>query len=213
MTTLSKGALAVCAFALTVGLAFGGYDEGHDEGHGEGHAKGMPFCPVMGDETVNFAVSTATDEGPVFFCCKDCIEKYTKKPEKYAEKVAAQRKVLADRPKVQLTCPVSKNPVDPKVTVDTDNGKVGFCCTDCIEKYQKEPAKYASALANSYTYQTVCPVMGETINPTVHVTAEGGAEVYFCCKGCIKKFKTDQAKYAPKLEEQGVLLAADHDDD
>ena len=90
--------------------------EGHGHGHGDHqHAEktpsptSLPKCPVM-DEPINLAVTVATDDGPVFFCCKDCISKYKGKPAKYAAKVAAQRRALADRPKIQATCPVSKEP-------------------------------------------------------------------------------------------------------
>jgi YHS domain-containing protein len=162
----------------------------------------LPKCPVMG-EPINFAVSVATDDGPVFFCCKDCIPKYEADPAKYAEKVAAQRKALADRPKVQVLCPVSGEPVDPKVFVEHDGAKVYFCCKGCIGKFQKDPEKYKAALANSYTYQTKCPVSGNAIDPEAHV-----GKIYFCCKGCPKKFFADPAKYAPNLEAQGFKFAA-----
>jgi YHS domain-containing protein len=39
-----------------------------------------------------------TDDGPVYFCCKGCAAKYKANPAKYAEKVAAQRKFLAEHP-------------------------------------------------------------------------------------------------------------------
>ena len=39
-----------------------------------------------------------------------------------------------------------ENKVDPDVTT-TYNGKtIGFCCKDCIPKFEKEPAKYMATL-------------------------------------------------------------------
>lgn len=170
-------------------------------------AAGLPRCPVM-DEPVNLAVSVPTDDGPVFFCCKECIPKYQANPDKYAAKVAAQREVLAGRPKVQVTCPVSGEPADRKVFIEDAGEKVYFCCKGCINKYQGAPEKYKAALANSFTYQTKCPVMGEDIDPQAFTQTAGGTSIYFCCKGCDKKLFADPSKYAPNLDAQGYTFDA-----
>ncbi|MFQ5495237.1 MAG: hypothetical protein ACE5EX_07625, partial [Phycisphaerae bacterium] len=39
----------------------------------------LPNCPIMG-ESVDFSVSTMTDDGPVYFCCPGCIKKFKKNP-------------------------------------------------------------------------------------------------------------------------------------
>jgi YHS domain-containing protein len=45
---------------------------------------------------------------------------------------------------VNKKCPVSGEDVDPKGKTVTYKGKtVGFCCDDCIEKFEKDPDKYA----------------------------------------------------------------------
>ncbi len=197
------------AFGLAPAMAQHG-DHGADHGDHQ-HAEktsapaSLPKCPVM-DEPINLAVSVATDDGPVFFCCKGCISKYKGKPAKYAAKVAAQRRALADRPKVQVTCPVSKEPVDQDVFVESNAPKVYLCCKGCVNKYQRNPGKYASALANSYTYQTKCPVMGEEIAPASFTTVADDTKIYFCCKGCDKKFFKDLHRYAPKLVAQGFTF-------
>lgn len=64
---------------------------------GKGNERTLPNCPVM-DQPIDFAISVRTADGPVYFCCKGCIAKYQANPAKYAEKVAAQRKALANRP-------------------------------------------------------------------------------------------------------------------
>jgi YHS domain-containing protein len=213
MNRFAKQMLLGSAFAfglaLTPALA---QHEGHGHGHGDHeHAveasptASLPRCPVT-DEPVNLAVNVETDTGPVFFCCKDCVSKYEANPARYAEKAAAQRRALADRPRVQVTCPVSKEPVDPKVFIEHEGQKVFFCCKGCVDKYQRGPAKYASALANSYTYQTKCPVMNEDIDPKSFTTAGNGMNIYFCCKACDKKFFADPAKYAPRLVAQGFTV-------
>lgn len=157
-------------------------------------------------EAVNLSVSTATDDGPVFFCCKGCIRKYKAEPAKYAAKVAAQRKALADRPRVQVTCPVSKEPVNQKVFIEQEGRKVYFCCEDCVKEYKADPGKHKVALANSYSYQTKCPVMGEPINPKASTTLSTGETIYYCCKRCDKKLLADPAKYDKNLLAQGIHI-------
>ena len=184
----------------------------------------LPNCPVM-DEPIDFTVSAKTDKGPVYFCCAGCIDKFNKKPEKYAEKAAAQRTALKDRPKIQVICPVSGKAVDGKTSLKHEGQTVGFCCANCPAKFQADPAKYQAALANSYTYQTMCPVMNEEIDPTSFSVLPTGQKIYYCCDGCGEKLVKNPAKYASKLAAQGVnidikkILAAgkkgskDHDHD
>lgn len=180
-------------------------------------------CPILG-EPINLAVAIETADGPVFFCCQECVPKFQSDPAKHAVKVTEQRKALADLPKIQVLCPVSGDPADRKVFVETAGKRVYFCCKGCINKYQTNPGKYASALANSYTYQTKCPVMGEDIDPKAFSTAGRGKRFYYCCKGCDKKFFKDPEKYLPNLVAQGFSINtqemtqndpghAGHDDD
>jgi len=170
---------------------------------GEDIAKAL--CPITG-EAINLAVSTETDDGPVFFCCQACVKKYAESPDKFGEQVAAQRKVLATRDRVQVKCPVSGNPADPKVFAEQEGRKVHFCGTDCIAKFQADPGKYQRALANAYTYQTKCPVMGEGINPKSFATLATGETIYYCCKGCDRKLQAEPEKYAANLASQGLRI-------
>tara|TARA_Y100000031_G_scaffold20303_1_gene20776 strand:- start:201 stop:512 length:312 start_codon:yes stop_codon:yes gene_type:complete len=53
--------------------------------------------------------------------------------------------------------------------------------------------------------QRDCPVMGGKINKDLYTDYEG-KRVYFCCPGCIGKFKADPEKYIEKLEAEDVTL-------
>ncbi len=220
MNNVAKHLMIGSVFALGLGMTplmaqHGGQGHGPDE-HGKAQHAALPRCPVV-DEPVNLAVSMATDDGPVFFCCKGCIKKYKASPDKYAKIVTAQRMALASREKIQVTCPVSGNPVNQDTFVESNGEKVYFCCKDCAGEYKNNPSKYASALANSYTHQTTCPVMDEEINPQVFTKTASGNKIYFCCKGCDKKFAKNPKKYIPKLVAQGLTyeieeLATSKDD-
>ncbi len=209
MIQVLLGSTALLVFAPAPALAqHSGHGSNQDDSqHGDKAASpiGLAKCPVM-NESINLAVNVETADGPVYFCCQDCIPKYQASPAKYAAKIAAQRKILADRPKIQVLCPVSKDPVDQDISVESAGKTVYFCCKGCINKYKADPARYASALANSYTYQTKCPVMGEHIDPKAFTTAADGKRIFFCCDGCNKKFYGDLEKYTPNLIAQGFSV-------
>jgi YHS domain-containing protein len=48
--------------------------------------------------------------------------------------------------------------------------------------------------------QTMCPVMGGTIDKNVFVEYKG-KKVYFCCPGCKDKFEAEPEKYLAKLPQ------------
>ena len=48
---------------------------------------------------------------------------------------------------VNKKCPISGDDVDPKVKTANYKGKtVGFCCEECIDKFEKDPDKYGKEL-------------------------------------------------------------------
>ncbi len=64
-----------------------------------------------------------------------------------------------------------------------------------------QPAAAAVQTATkSTTEQTTCPVLGNPIDPAVFVEYKG-KKVYFCCRGCDKKFQEDPEKYLAKLPQ------------
>ncbi len=54
--------------------------------------------------------------------------------------------------------------------------------------------------------QTLCPVLGNKINKAIHVDYQG-QRIYFCCPGCVAKFKKDPQKYLSKMKAEGVTPA------
>lgn len=168
-------------------------------------AKELPVCPVMGEE-VDFSAKTMTDDGPVYFCCNMCIPKFKKVPAKHAEKHATQRTALAKLDRVQTNCPVDGKSVDGKLTAEVSGHKVAFCSKECQAKYAEHSGAFNAKLADSYTYQTRCPISGEKIQPNVFTDLNTGQRIYFCCARCSEKLLKDPAKYAPKLEEQGIMI-------
>lgn len=155
------------------------------------------LCPITGEEIdKKFFADTAA--GRVYVCCKGCIKKYTANTEKYAAKVFAQQDALGVE-RVQVTCPLSGEPVDGKTSLKHKGMTIKLCCEKCVAGFKKDPEKHMPGYYASFTTQTECPVMGEEIDPKSFATVADDQKVYFCCKRCVKKFESDRAKYAKRL--------------
>ncbi|MFZ2447608.1 MAG: YHS domain-containing protein [Syntrophobacteraceae bacterium] len=64
-----------------------------------------------------------------------------------------------------------------------------------------------SMVSMSYAQaQTKCPVMGYKVDEKVY-TDHQGKRVFFCCKDCIEKFKSDPAKYMNKMDAEQAAPA------
>lgn len=210
---------ATLLFAFPVGTALSQEHGGHGTADGKKTAeqkpadsdRKLPLCPVMG-ETVDFAVKTMTDDGPVYFCCEPCIKKFTKEPAKYAEKLAAQREALKKLERIQVTCPISGNPIDGKTQIVTRGKPVSFCCARCVSKFDSagnsdsDNRRLDAKLEDCYTYQTRCPVSGDKVDPTVFTDLPTGQRIYLCCSGCADKLLKEPAKYAERLAAQGTPI-------
>jgi len=114
--------------------------------------------------------------------------------------------------KPQTQCPVMGGKIDKEVYTEYDGKRVYFCCPGCIAKFKEHPKLYLEKLAkegvtleNAGKPQTTCPVLGGKIDKNVYADYKG-KRVYFCCAGCVAKFKEDPSKYLKKLAEQGVSL-------
>jgi YHS domain-containing protein len=165
----------------------------------------VPECPVMG-EPIDFSIAADTPEGPAYFCCKMCVRRYTKQPEKYSEQVGNQRALLSQRPRIQVRCPVTGGKCDTKVSSKHGDQTVYFKNAEAATQFMKEPQRYAGKLAGSYTYQVICPVMGKPVDPSVSSDLISGHTVYFCCDRCKGMFFAKPADYIAGLSAQGIRV-------
>jgi len=71
-----------------------------------------------------------------------------------------------------------------------------FCCPDCIDKFMKEPVKYAKSVETVPAdelaiYEIVgndkCPILGNPVNKNISAIKDKKL-YYFCCRDCINKF-------------------------
>ena len=104
------------------------------------------LCPVKGkaiddDDYVDFQGQR------VYFCCQGCEKKFKADPEAYFAKMKERGEVAESN---QTVCPVSGDALkNHNVFVELAGRKIYFCCKDCIEDFNKDPAKVLKALDNT----------------------------------------------------------------
>ena len=87
-----------------------------------------------------------------------------------------------------VKCIVGGEAASASVSADYQDGKVYFCCENCLKKFKADPAKYATKanhqlVASGQAKQASCPLSGGKVDEG-KVIEVNGAKVYFCCDQC-----------------------------
>jgi YHS domain-containing protein len=93
------------------------------------------------------------------------------------------------------------------ITFTYQNQEIKLCCKGCEKEFRKNPAKYVAKIQEAakhlkpYPLDT-CVVTGEKLGGMgePYVFVHQGREIKLCCKGCLKEFKKDPAKYLKQIE-------------
>lgn len=158
-------------------------------------------CPVTG-KPIDTDIFAEHQGEKVYFCSASCRARFKRSTGEFLP--ALYRQIFAQR--VQINCPVMDEPIDPSLYLMHKGQRIHVCCKPCINKFQKAPDKYLDTYVENVIEQVHCPVSGEAIDPAVF-TEHKGKKVYFCCKGCINKFKAEPAKYEAVLRPTAGLIA------
>lgn len=152
-----------------------------------------------------------------YFCCDGCKEAFVKNPEKYIHKKATEEQMHEhgeaaeehmhahgeeDGTVVDPVCGMKIKKSDAKATYEHNGKTYYFCMESCLEKFKKDPEKYAQKTEEMVT----CPVSGETIKKSEAAGSHeyNGKTYYFCCPSCKEKFLENPEKYAKKKGEVAV---------
>ena len=234
---LIASAVAVAIFAL-MGTPVHAADDGHaHDGHANHKAKtddgqrvGDPY-PLMVDPLgdslieVDKPIIILHDGRELRFASEENLEKFKKDPAKYLAEL--DKKIIAQQtPLYPLkTCVVAGGELggmgDP-IDFVYGNRLVQFCCKGCTGKFKKDPAKYLAkidaavieAQKADYPLDT-CVVSGEKLGGEMGEPIDyviGTRLVRFCCKGCVKMFEKNPAKYLAKFEHQAEHEDGEHAD-
>ena len=98
------------------------------------------------------------------------------------------------KPVTNKLCPVSGGPVSEKYRAEYKGQYVYVCCEGCVNEFKKNPEPFVAKMSKEelalIAINETCPVSNEAIDKTKSVEFEG-RKVYFCCAGCIEKYKKD----------------------
>ena len=113
---------------------------------------------------------------------------------------------------INKKCPITGKDIVAGKTVEYEKQLIGFCCMDCVGKFESDPKKYIGKvkefkkgkLPGEISFDDpinkVCPLTGKDINPTKTVEYEKQL-IGFCCDDCKGKFESDPKKYIGKVKE------------
>lgn len=176
-------------------------------------------CVVNGEAGAKKEAAAKYLDGEVYFCCGGCKSKFEAAPEKYT--VKANHQLALTGQYVQKKCPISGGELSEGVTAKVGGMEVGFCCNNCqgkVESAEDLAAKAdlvftKEAFAKGFVKKeeevsldgVKCMLMPKKdVSKDQFVEYEGG-KVYFCCKGCVGKFKGNTEKYTGLANHQLVL--------
>ncbi len=185
-------------------------------------ATGDPYpldtCIVSGMKlgTMGEPVIKVVEGREIRFCCKSCPQKFEASRTTYLAKIDAAI-VAGQAPYYPLsTCPITGHELGTMGdTVDyvLNNRLVKLCCPECKSKIadhaeavmKKLDEAATTAQRAAYPLDT-CLVSGEKLGGAMGDPVEAviaGRLFRTCCKGCVKKLRSDPAKYLSALEKAG----------
>jgi len=115
---------------------------------------------------------------------------------------------------INKKCPLTGKDIVAGRTVEYEKQLIGFCCQDCVGKFEGDPKKFinkvkefkkkksspAEEISFDDPINKTCPLTGKDINPTKTVEYEKQL-IGFCCDDCKGKFESDPKKYIGKVKE------------
>ena len=86
---------------------------------------------------------------------------------------------------------------------DWKDGKVYFCCSNCLKKFDDDKKTYAAKanhqlIASQQVEQKACPFSGGELNKDTAIEVKG-AKIAFCCNNC--KGKAEKIADDEKIEK------------
>lgn len=211
---LSRKVLASIALLTSMaGLAFTAVPAADDF---TGDAYPLDTCPVsgekLGDDAVSVVLSGMKDKNldgtHMKFCCKKCEAAFKADPAKFMPKV--EEKLIAQAGNYPLgTCLVMTDEgIDASSkTVVYHNRVYKLCCKKCVNRFTKDPAKWAKEYetavikAQKPAYKaTTCPISGKPLGEGAVDVVIGNRLVRVCCAGCVGPVKADTKAAFAKID-------------
>jgi Cu+-exporting ATPase len=125
-------------------------------------------------------------------------------------------------------CGMTVNPASAKGRVEHAGKTYYFCSKHCVHKFEQSPDRYLSKASGAEAPELVQlgkpsphvtahppasssrvkdPVCGMDVDPSTakHHFQHTGKDYYFCCSGCLEKFRTDPQRYLSPRPAAGFV--------
>lgn len=123
MKTRSMLAAVACAVLVTATLVAGDIDLKKVK---------CAMNPKAGAKIDKFA---SYKDAKVFFCCGNCLKKFSGSPTKFA--TSANQQLVATKQFEQKKCPLTGGKLNLSTAIKVGAVKVAFCCNNCKGKIEK----------------------------------------------------------------------------
>jgi YHS domain-containing protein len=191
---------------------------GHEEEQpavAAGDAYPLATCIVSGKklEAMGKPVFYVHQGREMRFCSNDCLTKFKQSPKKYfvlLDSMIAKQQLPFYPLGVCFISGKKLGSMGEPFNYVHNNRLIRFCCSGCVAKFLKAAEKYLADLDKAVirkqkaTYPLdTCLVSGEKLGEMGEAIdfVYGNRLIRFCCKDCIKKFRTEPLKYLAKFSE------------
>jgi len=104
---------------------------------------GQTLCPIT-NEKIDLKVYADHGGKRIYFCCKNCIDKFKQDPAGIIRGMESKGIILDAS---QVNCPVGgEKLVDRSTYVDYGGRRIYFCCKPCVDKFNQDPQKYVKKM-------------------------------------------------------------------
>ena len=177
----------------------------------------LETCPVSGEKLGKDAVVVVLagmkdknlDGTQMKFCCAKCEAAFKAEPEKFMPKIdEAIVKATADKYPLKNCLLMKDEALDAEAkTVVYQNRVYKLCCKKCVNRFSKDPAKYAREFEAAVAAEqkpgyklTTCPISGKPLGEGAVDVVVNGRLVRACCAGCVGPIKADPAAGIAKVD-------------
>ena len=132
---------------------------------------------------------------------------------------------LATRAELDPVCGMTVNPATARGSVEHAGKTYYFCSNHCVSKFQQDPEKYLHQVTASHASGLVTlgtqkadvppapsakvkdPVCGMEVDPATakHHAQHAGKTYYFCCGGCLEKFRSEPERFLKPNASPGLV--------
>lgn len=201
------GCVLTCALALAAFISLGADDALRTKSVGKPDVSLEGVGCLFGDDPADEKLGISYKGGKLYFCCKDCAQKFKKDPARYA--VEAHRQLVKTGQAEQTKCPLTGKAFDTALSVDVAGSKVNLCCQACQTKLEaaNDDARLELVFANK-PFARGFKLAGRKAVNTSRTPADGKKDVEISEQAVQQAIAIQERNTARLMQIRGVIGTA-----